>query len=110
LDHVKPSESQRARGKPGARCARSLECKNKKAHEYSHHGHIGIARHSPRNGFTIYIELFPAIGLVVTVISRMKFCQLDASVEASEPHDFAVRFRAVRPQHICVHRIPHHVP
>ena len=36
----------------------------------------------------------------------MKFCELDASVEASEPHDFAVRLRAVRPQHIRVHRIP----
>src|SRR4051794_14810871 len=36
----------------------------------------------------------------------MKFCEFDASIEASEPHDFAVRLRAVRPQHIRVHRIP----
>jgi hypothetical protein len=31
---------------------------------------------------------------------------LNASVEASGPHDFAVRIRAVRQQHIRVHRIP----
>ncbi len=32
--------------------------------------------------------------------------QLNASVEASGPHDFAVRFRAVRQRRIHVHRIP----
>jgi hypothetical protein len=31
---------------------------------------------------------------------------LDASVGASGPHDFAVRFRAVRQRRIHVHRIP----
>jgi hypothetical protein len=36
---------------PGARYARSLACKMKKAHEHNHHGHTGITRHSPRNGF-----------------------------------------------------------
>jgi hypothetical protein len=30
-------------------------------------GHTGIARHSPRNGFTAYFVLFPAIGFFVTV-------------------------------------------
>ena len=30
------------------------------AHECSHHGHTGITRHSPRNGFTAYIVLSPA--------------------------------------------------
>jgi hypothetical protein len=49
------------------------------------------------------------IGLVVTVACVMKR-KLDASVEASEPHDFAVRLSAVRQQHIRVHRIPHHAP
>jgi hypothetical protein len=37
------------------------------------------------------------------------FRQLDASVEASGPHDFAVRLSAVRQQHLGVHRIPPHV-
>ena len=35
--------------------------------------------------------------------------KLDASVEASGPHDFAVRFSAVRQRHIHVHRIPSRV-
>jgi hypothetical protein len=30
------------------------------AHECSHHGHTGITRHSPRNGFTAYAVLSPA--------------------------------------------------
>src|SRR5712664_800702 len=29
----------------------------------SHHGHTGITRHSPRNGFTVSFVLSPAIGL-----------------------------------------------
>ena len=32
---------------------------------------------------------------------------LNASVEASGPHDFAVRVSAVRQGHFHVHRIPH---
>ena len=35
--------------------------------------------------------------------------RLDASVEASGPHDFAVRFSTVRQRRIRVHRIPPHV-
>jgi hypothetical protein len=31
----------------------------KKAHEYRHHGHTGITRHSPRNGFN---SLYRALG------------------------------------------------
>jgi hypothetical protein len=34
--------------------------------------------------------LFPVIGLFVTVIGGL-VCRFNASVEASEPHDFAVR-------------------
>jgi hypothetical protein len=48
---------------PGARRARSLMCKNKKAHEYSHHGHTEFTRHSPRDGFTVSFVIFPVIGL-----------------------------------------------
>jgi hypothetical protein len=35
--------------------------------------------------------------------------KLDASVEASGPHDFAVRISAVRQRRIRVHRIPSRV-
>jgi hypothetical protein len=41
--------------------------------------------------------LFPAIGFFVTVIPEKLASQgLDASVEASEPHDFAVRIKCSR--------------
>jgi hypothetical protein len=51
----------------------------------------------------------PVIGLYCHRRQWNYFRQLDASVEASEPHDFAVRLRAVRPQHVSVHRIPSRV-
>jgi hypothetical protein len=35
---------------------------------------------------------------------------LDASVGASGPHDFAVRFGAIRQKRRRVHRIPHQRP
>src|SRR6266446_5928332 len=56
---VRPT-NQRAQGMPGAQCTRSLACDRNKAHERSHHGHTGITRHSPRNGFTAYCVLSPA--------------------------------------------------
>jgi hypothetical protein len=53
--------------------------------------------------------LFPAIGFFVTVTpEKLASHELDASVEASEPHDFAVRLSAVR-QKRCP-RPPHPVP
>jgi hypothetical protein len=79
---------------------------NKKAYEHSHHRFTGVTRHSPRNGFTAYLVLFPVIGLCCHRRQRGTSRSLDASVEASEPHDFVVRFRAVRQQPISVHRVP----
>jgi hypothetical protein len=64
---------------------------NKKAYEHSHHGHAGNIRHSLRNGFTAYIVLSPVIGLYCHCHRRDTSRQLDAGVEASGPHDFAVR-------------------
>jgi hypothetical protein len=62
------------------------------AHE--HTGSAEAIRHSLRNGFTAYSELSPVIGFLATVISE-KFSsrELDASTEASGPHDFAVRIK-----------------
>jgi hypothetical protein len=41
---------------------------NKKAYEYSHHGHIGFIRHSPRNGFNKLLRALPGDqGFVDTV-------------------------------------------
>ena len=71
----------------------------------SHHRFTGITRHSPRDGFTAYNVISPVIGLYCHRRLRNYFRKLDASVEASGPHDFAVRIRAVRQRHVSVHRI-----
>src|ERR1700730_16203005 len=48
-----------------------------------------------RNGFTAYFVLSPAIGLSCHRHRRCLDRQLDAGVEASGPHDFAVRKQAL---------------
>jgi len=78
----------------GKKCARS------------HHGHTGITRHSPRNGFTVSFVLSPAIGLFCHRHLRNCFHRLDTSVEMSGPHDFTVRISIARLARRCVHRIP----
>jgi hypothetical protein len=46
-------------------------------------------------------------GFIVTVIPKKLASQeLDASIGASGPHDFAVRISAVRQKRLGVHRIP----
>jgi hypothetical protein len=80
---------------------------NKKSTRASHHGHTGNTRHSPRNGFNGYFGLSPVIGLFCHRHRRNYFRQLDAGVEASGPHDFAVRRgRASSLRAVSVHRIP----
>src|SRR5213080_2829355 len=66
-----------------------------------------ITRHSPRNGFTVSFVLFPVTSLFDTVICA-SYRRLDASIGASEPHDFAVRVGTVRQRHRL--RPPHPVP
>jgi hypothetical protein len=68
----------------GKKCARSS------------HGHTGITRHSPRNGFTVSFVLSPAIGLFCHRHRRNCFHRLDTSVEMSGPHDFTVRSKPRR--------------
>jgi hypothetical protein len=64
------------------------------------HRFTGLNRHSLRDGFTVSFVLSPATGLCChrrpwEVLASQK---LDASNGASGPHDFAVRFNAVRPR------------
>jgi hypothetical protein len=54
---------------------------------------------------TVSFVISSVTGLFVTVACR-QIHKLDASTGASEPHDFAVRFSAVRQKRIRVHRIP----
>jgi hypothetical protein len=74
----------------------------------SHHRFTEIIRHSPRNGFTTYNVISPVIGLCCH--RRLRKCsrKLDASVEASEPHDFVVR--DTRAPSSALSRPPHLVP
>src|ERR1700733_6499491 len=98
---------QRAQGMPGAWCARSRACRVVNT-RVSHHGHTGNTRHSPRNGFTTYFVLSPVIGLFCHRRLRSCLRKLDPSVEASGPHDFAVRYRAIRQRR--TQRPPHPAP
>ncbi len=76
---------------PGARRARSLACKIKK------HTSVVTTVTPDTPGIpyamvlTVSFVIFPVIGLFCHRRLRNYFRQLDASVEASEPHDFAVR-------------------
>jgi hypothetical protein len=55
---------------------------------------------------TVSFVLSPVIGLVCHRRLADTSAKLDASVEASGPHDFAVRLGAVVYSAIRVHRIP----
>ncbi len=93
---------------PGAQCARSLGVEKKNHTERVTTVTPEITRHSPRNGFTAYFVLSPVIGLSCHRHRRKEFRQLDASVEASGPHDFAVRVQRIRQS--AASRPPHPVP
>ena len=90
---------ERAQGKPGARCTRGLACKKgRRAHTS-----IQVQRKQSglpcAMGLTASFELSPVIGLSCHRRQQPLGCQLDASVEASGPHDFTVRVGAVRQRH-----------
>ena len=108
-----PAQHQRAQGMPGAWCARSRAwcVVNTRV---SHHGHTGNTRHSPRNGFNGFLRALPGDRACLSpsparrvrpVRADIAIRKLDAGVEASGPHDFAVRCRAVR---LSAHQRPPH--
>ena len=78
----------RVRAAPAVSCA---SCTKKCAHE--HTGSAETLRHPPRNGFTAYTVLSPVIGPCChrRPSEALASSELDASIEASGPHDFAVR-------------------
>jgi len=89
---------------PGARCTRSLACKIKKHTSVVTTGSPELPGTPARDGFTAYFVISPVIGL--SCHRRLRCRKLDASVEASGPHDFAVRISNVRQRCLRVHRIP----
>src|SRR6266516_3612287 len=88
-------------------------------------GSDGFNRHSPRNGFNGFLRallgdhavLPPSscgYGFVQARLGRLASARLDASIGASEPHDFAVRFSIFRPARRSIAHRPcppalHHV-
>src|ERR1700722_5161425 len=93
---------------PGAQCTHSLACKNNKTHELATTGPPGFSPDIPaRVGFNRLLRALPGDQVFLTPSPAEKPCRLDANQEASGPHDFAVRFSAVRQWRIDVHRIPH---
>src|ERR1700682_6017800 len=91
---------------PGAQCTRSLACKIKK------HTSVVTTVTPDSPGIpramvlTAYFVLSPVTGLVCHRHRRNGLRQLDASVGASGPHDFAVRKPARSSARRRVHRIP----
>jgi hypothetical protein len=92
---------------PGARCTRSLMCEMGREHTSIVTTGSPVSPGIPaRNGFNGFLRALLGDRLVCHRRWWNCFRQLDAGIEASGPHDFAVRLRAVRQQHVRVHRIP----
>ena len=92
---------------PGAQCTRSLVCEvvvNKCTRVFTAVA-PEITRHPRTQWFTAYFVISPAIGLSCHRRLQRLNRKLDAGVEASGPHDFAVRLGAVRQKRRRVHRI-----
>jgi hypothetical protein len=80
---------------PGAQCARSRAwCVV--STRVSHHGHTGNTRHPRAMVYGLYRAL-PGDRLSCHRRQRSCLHELDASVGASGPHVFAVRFGIIRP-------------
>src|ERR1700687_2459437 len=101
-------ENQRAQGKPGARCTRSLVCSVLVAHECSHYRFTGTPSFPCAMVLTAYFVLSPVTGLCCHRRRADNSAKLDASVGASGPHDFTVRVSTIR--QASRPRPPHPVP
>ena len=80
------------------------KCASKNAHE--HTGSAEAVRPSLRSGLRLTSSSPRRSGFFVTVAGGKVSRRLDASVEASGPHDFAVRISTFRQACFSVHRIP----
>ena len=109
----KPCPSkQRAQGKPGVRCTRSRAC-SVESTRVSHHRFTGNIRLSPRNGFNGLLRALPGDRACLSPSLTNNSVNLNASVGASGPHDFAVRNSIIRPRafaRLTLPRPPHPAP
>src|ERR1700737_4220005 len=90
-------QRQRAQGKPGVRCTRSVVCSVLVAHECSHHRFTGTPSFPCAMVLTAYFVLSPVTGLFCHRHLADNSAKLDASVGASGPHAFPVRLSIIRP-------------
>src|SRR4051795_11726511 len=92
---------------PGARCTRSLAWEKIEPHEYRHRE---VHRFHPAFPhamvLTVSSVIFPVIGFVVTVASGILPARLTPASRRQNHTILPSASRAVRPQHIRVHRIP----
>jgi hypothetical protein len=91
---------------PGAQCAPAalrvrIENTQVSHHRFAEHSGIPCA-----NGFNGFLRALPGDRAFCHRYLRNRFRKRDASVEASGPHDFAVRLARVRLAQQAVHRIP----
>jgi hypothetical protein len=77
---------------PGARCTRSRACRVVST-RVSHHGRTGTPGIPARNGFNGFLRALLGDRALLPPSPPRSFAsrELDASVGASGPHDFAVR-------------------
>jgi hypothetical protein len=81
---------------PGARRTHSLACEMVKAHELVTTGSPEVLSIPCAMVLTVSFVLSPVTGLFCHRRRRNTFRQLDTSVGASGPHDFAVRISTAR--------------
>jgi hypothetical protein len=86
------SAQQRAWGMPGARCTRSRACRVDST-RVSHHGRTGTPGIPARNGFNGFLRALPGDRACLSPSPRGSLLprSLTPAIEASGPHDFAVR-------------------
>jgi hypothetical protein len=106
-----PQEGSGATLKKGRRECRALDAPaalraKMESTQASHHGHTGVTRHSPRNGFTVSFVLSPVIGFLVTVASGVVSANLTPASGRQDHTTSPSASRAVRQKRIRVHRIP----
>jgi hypothetical protein len=89
-------------GAPAASCAHGVVS----MHTSIHSEVAKIIRHPHAMVYGLWRALPGDRAVLPPSPAEVAFHKLDASVEASGPRVFAVRFSAVRYRHIRVHRIP----
>jgi hypothetical protein len=103
---IRPKKIEGA-GKTGCALHPRSRVQNLESDAHEHTGSAEAVRPSLRNGFNGFLRALPGDRLFVTIISKKLASQkLDASIGASEPHDFAVHLTRCSSK---AHRCPPHL-